>query len=72
MQTIFGRLVPFIFVGIMVVLFVVGLVIISYLLIFGALVGLCLFVIAWVREKLIRKNNYPEVKKNRNGRTIDH
>lgn len=73
MQTIFGRLVPFIFIGIMLVLFVVGLIVISYLLIFGAIVGLCLFVIAWIREKLIKKNNYPaEVKKKRTGQTIDH
>lgn len=73
MQTIFGRLMPFIFIGIMLVLFVVGLVIISYLLIFGAIVGLCLFVIAWIREKLIKKNHYPtKVKKDSSGRTIDH
>lgn len=66
------RLIPFIFVGIMIVLFAVGIIILSYLLMLGAIIGLVLFAIAWIKEKLTRKNNYPEIKKNRTGRTIDH
>lgn len=58
---------PFIYLGILIVLFVVGLVLLSYLLIFGAIVGLCLFAFTWLREKLF---NNKENKKS--GRTIDH
>ncbi|HEX2548952.1 MAG TPA: hypothetical protein VHM20_03925 [Gammaproteobacteria bacterium] len=66
------RLAPFIFIGIMIVLFAVGIIILSYLLIFGALVGVVLFLIAWIKDKLTQKTHYPEVKKPRKGQTIDH
>ncbi len=66
------RLVPFIFIGIMIVLFAVGIIILSYLLIFGALVGVILYIVVWIKDKLTRKNHYPEVKKPRQNRTIDH
>lgn len=74
MQSIFKKLIPFIFLGIMIVLFVVGLIVLSYLLIFGAIVGVILFIIAWIRDQLFNKRQkiqYPEVKKKSN-RTIDH
>lgn len=51
MGSFFERLVPFIFLGIFIVLIVVGFVILSYLLIFGALVGLALFTMAWIKNK---------------------
>lgn len=73
MQPLFARIMPFIFLGIMIVVFVAGLVIVSYLLIFGAIVGLFLFCIAWIKDLISkRKNSYPEVKKPRSGKTIDH
>jgi len=43
---------PFIGMGIFLVLLVAGLVIFSYLLIFGAVVGLVLFTIFWIYNKL--------------------
>lgn len=52
MANIFERMVPFIFLGIFIVLIVVGFVILSYLLIFGALVGMALFTIAWIKNAL--------------------
>jgi len=73
MHPFFARIVPFIFFGVMLVVFVAGLVIVSYLLIFGAIVGLFLFCIAWIKDLITkRKNSFPEVKKQNKGKTIDH
>lgn len=73
MNSIISRIVPFIFLGVMIVLFVAGLVLLSYLLIFGAIVGLILFTIAWLKDKLSNnKKPQPPVTTRRTGRTIDH
>lgn len=73
MQSILARLIPFIFLGVMIVLLVAGMIIFSYLLIVGALVGLILFMIAWVRDRLFgKKKSTPSQLKDRPGRTIDH
>ncbi|MDR3478182.1 MAG: hypothetical protein P4M14_09155 [Gammaproteobacteria bacterium] len=70
MQNFFMRVMPFITFGIILVLLIVGIILLSYLLVFGALIGLALFGIAWLREKLFpSKNVSTEVKQ---GRTIDH
>ncbi len=73
MQSLFGRLLPFIFLGIMLVLAVVGIILFSYLLIFGAIVGIILFIAAWIKglffHKKIKRSQYEQQKK---GRTIDH
>lgn len=72
MPSIFERLLPFIFLGILLVLAVVGIILFSYLLIFGAIVGIVLFAIAWVRGLFVRK----KIKSQKNerhkiGRTFD-
>jgi hypothetical protein len=54
----------------MIVLFIVGIVLLSYLLIFGAIVGVFLFFIQWLREKLFFKPSSPKNKEK--GHTIDH
>jgi len=70
MPNFFQRVMPFIAFGIILVLLVAGLVLLSYLLVFGALIGLVLFGIAWLREKLFpSKNITTDLKR---GRTIDH
>lgn len=67
---IIHRLIPFIFLGIALVAFAVGIFILSYLLLFGALVGLILFTITWVKELLTHKKK-PEQPKKIKGRVID-
>lgn len=47
---------PFIGLGLFIVLLVFGIVFISYVLFFGAIVGLVLFAIAWVRTKFAKRN----------------
>lgn len=51
-----ARIMPFIGLGLFIVLLVFGIVFISYVLFFGAIVGLVLFAIAWVRTKLAERN----------------
>lgn len=70
-MSFFTRLIPFIFLGITIVLLVAGLILLSYLLIYGAIVGLILFSIAWIRD-IIFKNKSPPIVKKPRGRTLDH
>jgi len=67
MQSLFARIIPFIFLGIMIVLLVAGVIILSYLLIAGAIIGLILFIIAWVRDRFFKHTS-----KSKHGRTLDH
>jgi hypothetical protein len=68
-MNILTRLVPYIFLGIILVVFVLGIILFSYLLILGGVVGLILFVIQWVRERLFKSK---QLIKPRGGRTFDH
>ena len=70
MNNFVSRLLPFIFLGIFIVLLICGLILLSYLLIAGAVVGLILFVIAFIRDLFIKKNKSYE--KKRTSITIDH
>ena len=73
MRTFLARLIPFIFLGIMIVFLVIGLLILSQLLIYGAIIGCVLFFFAWLRELLFaKKTRLPIEKKSTQGRTIDH
>ncbi len=68
MNKILARIMPFFFLGIFVVLFIVGIVIFSYLLLAGAVVGGILFLVVWLRDKF-----YPVKKQLKHqGRTFDH
>ncbi len=66
------RLLPFILLGIMIVLGVVGIVLFSYLLIFGALIGLILFIVAWVQGLFQSKQKKASRLQQKRGRIIDH
>lgn len=48
---IMAKILPFLSLGIMIVLMLVGVFLLSYLLIFGALVGLILFIVSFVMGK---------------------
>ncbi|OAI46566.1 hypothetical protein AYO45_06305 [Gammaproteobacteria bacterium SCGC AG-212-F23] len=69
MQNFLKKIVPFISLGILLVVFVIGIIFLSYLFIFGALLGLVLFGIAWLREKFFRRQHPKKIQ--RKGRTID-
>ncbi len=71
MQNWLARLVPFLAIGVAIVIFAFGLFILSYLLMVGALVGFVLFTIAWVRNRFFGPRR-PSTPVKREGRTIDH
>lgn len=74
MNRLLLQLIPFILLGVLLVIFVAGIILFSYLLILGAAVGLVLFVIQWIRMKFSPKSKhlsqYQDPK--RPGRTFDH
>ena len=73
MQPVMGRLISFIFLGIMIVVLVAGVLLLSYLLILGALVGVILFLIVWIKDRLFNNNKKkPLVPRKKSSHTIDH
>ena len=71
MLNFFAKLVPFVLLGIALVALAFGLMLIAYLLVFGAIVGFVLFAISWIRERFFPSKQVTRVPKRR-GRTIDH
>lgn len=73
MRRLINQLIPFLLIGVAIVAFVFGLMLLAYLLLFGVIVGLGLFLISWIKNKFFAsKSNLP--KKNptpRKGRVID-
>lgn len=65
---ILEKIMPFLVVGIVLVLFIVALVLLSYLLFWGALIGLVLFGISYIKNKFFPKKKWSEKK----GRVIEH
>lgn len=73
MRKLLDRFVPFIFLGIVIVALVAGLVLFSYLLIFGAIVGMVLFAMTWIRDRFFPKKDMTVHRKPpRQGQTYDH
>jgi hypothetical protein len=66
------KIAPFFVLGITIFIFIIGIIILSYILIFGALIGLVLFVIKWIRDKLSSKSVDERKKVSKSGRVIDH
>jgi hypothetical protein len=72
-KPIIARITPFLFLGVAIVAFILGLVVMAYIFIFGALVGLFIFTIAWIRDKFFpTKNIAVRNPRPRHGETIDH
>jgi cell shape-determining protein MreD len=67
-QSFLSRLVPFLMLGVAIVAFFFGMLIMAYIFVFGALVGMALFAIAWIRMRFFPANK-GLVKR---GRTYDH
>lgn len=71
MQHLIKRLIPFILLGIGLVAFVLGIMLFAYLFIFGALVGITLFMISWIREKFFPSKKIDGRHQKKSGRIID-
>ena len=70
MKSIVNKIIPFLFAGIAMVAFAFGIILLSYLFFFGAVVGFVLFFISWVRNKFFAQKKMPVPKKPA-GRIID-
>ncbi len=64
-----AKLLPFLGMGIFFVVIIIALIFFSYILLLGGLIGLVLFVVAFIKEKFFpTKKNVPA----RQGKTYDH
>lgn len=70
MQSIFKALVPFLLLGIAIVAFAFSIMLLAYLFFFGAIIGLILFIVSWIRQRFFPPKTLVKPKK-RSGRTID-
>jgi hypothetical protein len=71
MQRFLKRLIPFVLFGIALVAFSFGIILLAYLFLFGAIVGLILFMIAWIKSKLFPSKTIAKSDKKQSGRIID-
>ncbi|OGT45918.1 MAG: hypothetical protein A3E83_02425 [Gammaproteobacteria bacterium RIFCSPHIGHO2_12_FULL_41_20] len=76
MNTLIKKLMPFLFIGIAMVAFTVGFIVLAYLFVFGAAVGVILFLLEWIRAKLTAKHTipthrHPHLHAQKKGRVID-
>ncbi len=70
MQRFLSRLTPFILVGIILIALIFGLVLLAYLFLFGAIVGIILYIFAWIRATFFTQK--PPIKSRpTKGRIID-
>lgn len=67
------RFLSFVFLGILIVFFAIGIILLSYILIVGAVVGMLIFAAVWIKEKLFPGKYIakPETKM-KSPRTFDH
>ena len=70
MHNLFPKIIPFLLIGIAIVAFSFGIVLLAYLLFLGAIVGMVLFIISFIRDKFFPKKPKPSVTK-KSGHTID-
>jgi hypothetical protein len=68
MRGFFTRLAPFLMLGIAIVAFIFSMMIVAYLFVFGALLGLALFAASWIRDRFFPAK---AVTRPKGGRTID-
>jgi hypothetical protein len=70
MQRLLRQLLPFLFFGIAIATFTFGLVLLAYLFLIGATVGVILFIINWLRYKFFASKTMTKSSR-REGRIID-
>lgn len=68
-----ARFLPFLIAGLTIVLFVIGLIIFSWILIIAAIVGFVLFLISAISAKFSKTRTFQEeLERQEHGRTVDH
>jgi hypothetical protein len=71
MNRLLSQLVPFLLLGIAIVAFAFGIMLLAYLFLFGAIVGLILFIATWIKQKLFPTKTLTRPHRIKRGRTID-
>jgi hypothetical protein len=71
MQRFLQQLAPFIFIGIALVAFALGIMLLAYLFLFGALLGLGLFILNWIKNKFLAPKKPTRTVRRQEGRVID-
>lgn len=71
MQKLINSLMPFLLAGIAIVAFAFGVMLLAYLFLFGALIGISLFVINWLRNKFYPPKTIKPHDSTKTGRIID-
>ncbi len=73
MQPTLGqKIMPFLILGISLAVLVVAVIFIFYVVVWGLVIGLILFGVAWVKEKFFPQKASVNVAKESFGRTIEH
>ena len=70
MKQFLNKLMPFFALGIAIVAFAFGIVLLAYLLLFGAIIGFVLFSITWLRNKFFPSKKMQQPQK-KTGQIID-
>jgi hypothetical protein len=70
MRRLINQILPFMFIGVAVVAFAFGIMLLAYLFFFGAIVGMILFLFNWIRQKFFATKKMIKTKK-KPGRIID-
>lgn len=70
-QRLINQLIPFFLAGIAIVAFAFGIFLLAYLFLFGALIGLVLFCLSWIRKQFVKSKPPMPIKRPKKGRIID-
>jgi len=70
MQNLIKSVLPFIWLGMLIVIFAFGFVLLAYLFVIGSIIGIILFTLKWLATKWQKKSSLTE-KPNRKIRIID-
>lgn len=70
MQRFIKQITPFLLAGIALVALAFGIMLLAYLLFFGAIIGFILFIISWIRSTFF-PNKLPKQSPPKSGRIID-
>lgn len=70
MQRFLAQLLPFIVMGMIIVLVALGLMLLAYLLIFGAIIGFVIYAVRWIRDRYFAPRTIRK-RARKSGRIID-
>ncbi|MBX3708381.1 MAG: hypothetical protein KIT56_01965 [Gammaproteobacteria bacterium] len=70
MPRFLSQLIPFVLMGVAIVAFAFGIVLLAYLFLLGAIIGFILFIMTWIKNKFFRPTTIVKTKKT-TGRIID-